>query len=160
MSLRPRAADTTALFRVVHGSASPLLRPALPWVAGTVRVQGLVGAAMLTLTGCTDAATEPDSTPATGSAESAAPTSAPTPWSLPLPAIGKPMAAGDVAVVYTADAGVLSLVAVHSHTGKVLWTRPASPASWCPASPSLRLSCGTTGAPSSSRTSGAISTPA
>lgn len=49
-------------------------------------------------------------------------------WRLDLPLVGEPVAVGDVAVVYSAAEGVVTLVALDAASGEQLWSQPVSPA--------------------------------
>lgn len=89
----------------------------------------LLIAAAVGLTACTGGP-PPETATGTSPATSTSPKTsvAPAPWSLELPVIGQPVAAGDgVVVTHTASAGALAVVGVDAATGEQLWSRPASP---------------------------------
>lgn len=75
------------------------------------------------LAACTDGSPTDGSDPQSSSE----PPRAEQVWSLDAPVIGQPVAAGDVALVYVAQAQELALVGVDAATGEQLWSQPASP---------------------------------
>lgn len=48
-------------------------------------------------------------------------------WEVPLPVVGQPVPAGDVAVVYTAAGGELAVVGLDPASGEQVWTKPVTP---------------------------------
>lgn len=85
------------------------------------------------MSGCLPACTGGTATDADPPTPPPAATTTPAPpraeqvWSLDLPIIGDPVAAGNVAVVYSTAGGDLFLNGVDAATGRTLWTRPAHP---------------------------------
>lgn len=94
---------------------------------------GLVLATMCGVVACTGEPTarlmsRPPSTAASVPAAVEVPSELVESWRLDLPLIGEPVAVGDVAVVFSAADGVVTLVAVDARSGEQLWSQPVSPA--------------------------------
>lgn len=75
----------------------------------------------LLLASCTDGLPEPTER---SEPESTSPPSAQQVWSLDLPIIGQPRAAGDLALAHVAQAQELALVGVDAATRAQLWSQP------------------------------------
>lgn len=88
--------------------------------------------ALVVATACSgsdDAAPDPDPAPDAATRETAGSGSAEELWSIDLDVVGQPVAAGDVAVVYTSEGEGLDLVGIDATTGEELWRHGASPGS-------------------------------